>query len=168
MKDSGLEPALPQMLSEEIASDPMGRQRWIRSSLRNLSRRLKARGHQACTHTVARLLRKNGVLIASCQEKAGRCGAARSRHPIRIHRLGRDATATLGRQFRLQRCDTRFRIGRARAPQPVPHGPLGTGQSPSCRWVGALLAVAWFRSLSSPCVAGSVTGSSQNLFQNVR
>ena len=53
-----IEPALQQMLSEEIAGDPMGPQTWVRSSLRNLSKRLGDQGHQACTHTVARLLRK--------------------------------------------------------------------------------------------------------------
>jgi hypothetical protein len=51
------------MLSEEVAGDPMGRQRWIRSSLRNLSRRLDEQGHKACTHTVARLLRKMGYSL---------------------------------------------------------------------------------------------------------
>ena len=35
-----IEPALQQMLLEEIAGDPMGPQTWVRSSLRNLSNRL--------------------------------------------------------------------------------------------------------------------------------
>jgi Rhodopirellula transposase DDE domain len=78
MKDSGLEPALQQMLSEEIAGDPMGRQRWIRSSLRNLSRRLKAQDHQACTHTVARLLRKMGYSLQVAKKKQ-----AGAEHPDR-------------------------------------------------------------------------------------
>src|SRR3981081_454176 len=60
VNDPELEPALQQMLSEEIAGDPMGPQKWVRSSLRNLSKRLRDQGHQACTHTVARLLRKMG------------------------------------------------------------------------------------------------------------
>ena len=46
VNDPGMEPALQQMLSEEIAGDPMGRQTWVRSSLRNLSKRLGDQGHR--------------------------------------------------------------------------------------------------------------------------
>src|SRR5882724_12488867 len=64
-----IEPALQQMLSEEIAGDPMSRQRWVRSSTRNLGRRLAEQGHQACTHTVARLLRKMGYSLQVAKKK---------------------------------------------------------------------------------------------------
>jgi Rhodopirellula transposase DDE domain len=78
VNDPRLEPSLQQMLSEEIAGDPMGRQRWIRSSLRILSRRLDVQGHKACTHTVARLLRKMGYsLRANKKRRAG------TQHPDR-------------------------------------------------------------------------------------
>src|SRR6202165_2110534 len=46
------------MLSDEVAGDPMSRQKWVRSSIRNLSKKLKEQCHQAGHGTVARLLRK--------------------------------------------------------------------------------------------------------------
>jgi Rhodopirellula transposase DDE domain len=76
--DPQLEQTLQQMPSEEIAGDPMSHQKWIRSSLRNLSRRLDEKGHKACTHTVARLLRKMGYsLRANKKRQAG------AQHPDR-------------------------------------------------------------------------------------
>lgn len=69
VNDPQLEQALQQMLSEEIAGDPMSHQKWIRSSLRNLSRRLDEQGHKACTHTVARLLRKMGYSLQANKKK---------------------------------------------------------------------------------------------------
>jgi hypothetical protein len=69
VNDPEIEPALQKMLSEEIAGDPMGRQKWVRSSLRNLSRRLGDHGHQACTHVVARLLRKMGYSLQVAKKK---------------------------------------------------------------------------------------------------
>jgi hypothetical protein len=51
------------MLSDEIVGDPMTNRRWVRRSLRHLSTKLKEQGHQACTHTVARLLRKMGYSL---------------------------------------------------------------------------------------------------------
>jgi hypothetical protein len=78
VNDPGIEPALQQMLSEEVAGDPMGLQRWVRSSLRNLSKRLGEQGHQACTHTVARLLRKMGYSLQVAMKKQ-----AGAQHPDR-------------------------------------------------------------------------------------
>jgi hypothetical protein len=63
VSDPKIEAAIEQLLAEEIAGDPMGAQRWVRSSLRNISRRLKERGHQACHHTVARIMRKKGYSL---------------------------------------------------------------------------------------------------------
>jgi DDE family transposase len=63
VSDPQIEQALQKMLSEEVAGDPMNQQRWIRSSTRNLSRRLDEQGHKACHHTVARLLRKMGYSL---------------------------------------------------------------------------------------------------------
>jgi len=67
-----IEPALQQMLSEEVAGDPMNLQRWVRSSTRNLGRRLAEQGHQVGYRTVARLLRKMGYsLRATKRRQAG-------------------------------------------------------------------------------------------------
>jgi hypothetical protein len=63
IKDPGIMPALERLVTDETAGDPMTEQRWIRSSLRRLSKRLAEQGHQACTHTVARLLRKMGFSL---------------------------------------------------------------------------------------------------------
>ncbi len=63
VRDPQLEQALQAMLSDQVAGDPMSRQRWIRSSTRNLSRRLDEQGHKASPHTVARLLRKLGYSL---------------------------------------------------------------------------------------------------------
>jgi len=77
-KDPAIEPALEQMLSDEIAGDPMGRQKWVRSSLRNLSKQLKEQGHNAGHGTVARLLRKMGYSLQVNKKKQ-----AGAQHPER-------------------------------------------------------------------------------------
>jgi hypothetical protein len=69
VNDPRIEIDLERMLSDEVAGDPMSRQKWVRSSLRHLSRRLKERGHRACTHTVARLLRKMGYSLRVAKKK---------------------------------------------------------------------------------------------------
>ncbi len=46
------------MVEPETAGDPMNEKKWLRSSLRSLSRRLRAKGHPACANTVRRLLKK--------------------------------------------------------------------------------------------------------------
>src|SRR5262249_20286805 len=48
VNDPQLEQDLQAMLAEEVAGDPMCGQKWIRSSLRNLSKRLDRQGHKAC------------------------------------------------------------------------------------------------------------------------
>jgi hypothetical protein len=78
VNDPGIEIALGRMLSDEVAGDPMSRQKWIHSSLRHLSRQLKEQGHQACTHTVARLLRKMGYSLQVAKKKQ-----AGAQHPDR-------------------------------------------------------------------------------------
>jgi hypothetical protein len=69
VKDPGIEPALERLLSDEIAGDPMGRQRWVRSSIRNLSSALKREGHQVGHGAVARLLRKMGYSLQVIKKK---------------------------------------------------------------------------------------------------
>ena len=46
-------------MAPETAGDPMRLVKWTRSSLRRLSQRLRARGHQASPPTVGRLLKKH-------------------------------------------------------------------------------------------------------------
>ena len=78
VKDPRILPALELMLSDEIAGDPMTDQRWVRSSLRNLSKKLNEQGHEACTHTVARMLRKLGYSLRANKKKQ-----AGAQHPDR-------------------------------------------------------------------------------------
>jgi transposase-like protein len=77
-KDPSIETALERMLSDEIAGDPMSEKKWVRSSLRRLSKNLEEEGHQACTHTVARLLRKMGYSLQVNKKKQ-----AGAKHPDR-------------------------------------------------------------------------------------
>ena len=73
-KDPTIVAALEQMLTDEVAGDPMTDQKWIRSSLSRLSKRLKEEGHQASTSTVARLLKKMGFSLKANKRKQGRLG----------------------------------------------------------------------------------------------
>ena len=57
-KDPSIESALEQMLDNETAGDPMSDQKWIRSTTRELSKRLEEIGHEASPSTVSRLLKK--------------------------------------------------------------------------------------------------------------
>jgi hypothetical protein len=50
-------------VAPETAGDPMSEQKWVRSSLRHLSRRLEQVGHVASPPTVGRLLRKLGYSL---------------------------------------------------------------------------------------------------------
>jgi hypothetical protein len=63
VKDPGILTALESLLSDEVAGDPMGEQRWVRSSLRQLSERLKQAGHKAGTGVVSRLLKTLGYSL---------------------------------------------------------------------------------------------------------
>lgn len=56
----------------------MSEQKWLRSSLRSLSRRLKARGHRASANTVRRLLKKQSYSL-----KANRKEITGAPHPDR-------------------------------------------------------------------------------------
>lgn len=51
------------MVEAETAGDPMSAKKWLRSSVRTLSRRLKAKGHQACANTVRRLLKQQNYTL---------------------------------------------------------------------------------------------------------
>jgi hypothetical protein len=78
VKDPNVVPALERMLSDEVAGDPMGRQKWVRSSIRNLSKKLKEQGHQVGHGAVARLLRKMGYSLQVNKKKQ-----AGAQHPDR-------------------------------------------------------------------------------------
>jgi len=78
VKDPDIIAALERMLSDEMAGDPMGRQKWVRSSIRNLSKKLKEQGHQAGHGVVARLLRKMGYSLQVNKKKQ-----AGAQHPDR-------------------------------------------------------------------------------------
>jgi hypothetical protein len=67
-RDPGLIAALERLLGEETAGDPMGEKKWVRSSLRCLSKQLKAQGHPVGYSTVHRLLRKMGFSL-KCNER---------------------------------------------------------------------------------------------------
>jgi arginine repressor len=74
------------MLKDEVAGDPTTEQRWIRSSLRRLSRRLADEGHQASHDTVARLLNKMGFSLKANKRKQGRFGCPEGR-TVQVHRF---------------------------------------------------------------------------------
>jgi hypothetical protein len=92
VKDPDIVPALERMLSDEVAGDPMSQQKWVRSSIRNLSKKLKEQGHQAGHGTVARLLRKMGYSLQVNKKKQ-----AGSQHPERDQQFR--YIATLKSQF---------------------------------------------------------------------
>jgi hypothetical protein len=92
VKDPEIEHALERMLSDEVAGDPMGHQKWVRSSIRNLSKALKEQGHQIGHGAVARLLRKTGYsLQVNKKRQAG------SQHPDRDQQF--ESIAALKGQF---------------------------------------------------------------------
>jgi hypothetical protein len=67
------------LVAPETAGDPMSTQKWVRSSLRTLSRRLESAGHAISPPTVGRLLRKlDYSLHVNSQQME-----ARSNHPDR-------------------------------------------------------------------------------------
>lgn len=71
--------SLQTLVENDIAGDPMGRQKkWIRRSLRELARQLKAKGYKVSTSTVSRLLKGMGFSLkknkrrqpkSQCQER---------------------------------------------------------------------------------------------------
>ena len=72
--DPAIVPALERLLADEIAGDPMTEQKWVRSSLRTLSKKLADEGHRASTATVARLLKDMDFSLKANKRKQGRLG----------------------------------------------------------------------------------------------
>jgi Rhodopirellula transposase DDE domain len=66
-----IEAVLEKLLTDEVAGDPMCEKRWVRSSLEQLSKSLKAEGFGACGAVVARLLRKLGYSPKANERKQG-------------------------------------------------------------------------------------------------
>ena len=73
-KDPTVISALERLLADEIAGDPMTEQKWVRSSLRMLSKKLADEGHRASTATVARLLKDMDFSLKANKRKQGRLG----------------------------------------------------------------------------------------------
>jgi len=73
-KDPAIVPALERLLADEIAGDPMTEQKWIRSSLRSLSKKLADAGHRASATKVGRLLKDMGFSLTANKRKQGRIG----------------------------------------------------------------------------------------------
>ena len=70
---------LESLLEASTAGDPMSAQKWVRSSLRTLSDRLKEAGHALSPPTVGRLLRKLDYSLRVNSKQL----EARSNHPDR-------------------------------------------------------------------------------------
>jgi Rhodopirellula transposase DDE domain len=67
--------ALEGMLSTEVAGDPMGKQTWVRSSVKKLGQRLPEEGFPVSTNTVWRLLKRMGYSMRTSVRR--RRGATR-------------------------------------------------------------------------------------------
>jgi Rhodopirellula transposase DDE domain len=103
--DPNMEPALERMLSDEIAGDPMSNKKWVRSSLRRLSKALEEEGHQACTHTVARLLRKSGYSLQVNKKK--QAGAKHPDHDKQFRYITSQKAQLLGEGIPVISVDTK-------------------------------------------------------------
>ena len=95
-KDPTVVTALERMLTDEVAGDPMTDQKWIRSSLSRLSKRLGDEGHQASTGTVARLLRKMGFSLKANKRKQGRLGCSERDEQFKYIASQKDRFITTG------------------------------------------------------------------------
>jgi hypothetical protein len=73
-QDPDIIPALERLLADEISGDPMTEQKWIRTSLRTLSKGLADGGHRVSSATVARLLKDLGFSLKANKRKQGRLG----------------------------------------------------------------------------------------------
>jgi hypothetical protein len=69
---------LEKLLADEIAGDPMGGTTWVRSSSRNISKKLAGMGYTVSWSMVCRLLKRMGFTLKRNQKRRGG-----SRHPDR-------------------------------------------------------------------------------------
>lgn len=73
-KDTTITAALEEMLVNEVAGDPMGEQKWVRSSVRKIAKRLIERGFPIAYNTVWRLLKRMGFsLRTAVRRRRGLC-----------------------------------------------------------------------------------------------
>jgi hypothetical protein len=68
-KHPAIIPALQEMLSDEVAGDPMSAQTWVRSSVRKLANRLREKGFRVGHQTVWRLLKSMGYSMKTSVRK---------------------------------------------------------------------------------------------------
>src|SRR5215510_8662101 len=93
-KQPTLERELERLIINEIAGDPMTDQKWVRVSLRSLSKQLNEKGLSAAPTTVRRILKKMGFsLRANFKKKNG----VRANYPERDEQF--KYIATLKDQF---------------------------------------------------------------------
>jgi hypothetical protein len=73
-KYPGITAALEEMLADEVAGDPMGEQKWVRSSVRKLVKRLRERGFPVGNQGVWALLKRMGYsLRTAVRRRRGVC-----------------------------------------------------------------------------------------------
>jgi hypothetical protein len=73
-KYPAIKTALELMLNDEMAGDPMSEHRWVRSSVRKLSRQLRDKGFPVSNNTVWRLLKRMGFSMkTSVRKRRGLC-----------------------------------------------------------------------------------------------
>jgi hypothetical protein len=61
--------SLRELLREQTAGNPSGRQKWVRQSVRRLSAALQQRGHDVCPNTVRALLRQLGYSLKANRKR---------------------------------------------------------------------------------------------------
>ena len=67
-----------KLVEDHAGGDPMTERKWVRRSLRHLSKDLRKQGHAACPNTTSRLLRKRKFSL-----KSNRKGQTGPSHPDR-------------------------------------------------------------------------------------
>jgi hypothetical protein len=73
-KYTAITAVLEELVVDEVAGDPMGEQKWVRSSVRKLAERLKERGFPCAYNTVWRLLKRMGFsLRTAVRRRRGVC-----------------------------------------------------------------------------------------------
>jgi transposase len=68
-KYPNIKAVLEKILADEIAGDPMSRQKWVRSSTYQLAERLKELGYQVGHNTVWRMLKEMGFSLKTNKKK---------------------------------------------------------------------------------------------------
>jgi DNA-binding phage protein len=71
IKDPAIVSALEKLLTNEVGGDPTSDRKWVRSSLRQLCRRLKEDGHPTSTPVVSRLLKDMGYSLRANERRRG-------------------------------------------------------------------------------------------------